>query len=436
MPTTSGGIAKATDFELDALILMGASGRSVDLRLVMQELNLFEDLFANVMSGTVVINDTQDIINKLGVVGDTHLIVAFSKPSIPLKLSKVFRVYKFTDRKRSGSFSEHYILHFCSEELLLDQSVRISKAYKGRSISQMVTDIARTHLGITTVKLPPKRISDTTENFDVVVPLWTPFYTINWLSRIATTGKDKGCSFLFFEHSQGFQFQSIEALSQQKPVQELNYMPANFRGEENPQKSDLQQRFESIESFEILDGPDILRSIPAGMYAGNLTRVNTMDQKITTLSVGGDVMFNTTRHLEPYSIFSRAKDRSATRQTEHYGSSARVRHDSMSVDKWLLQRNAYLTGIHAFRIRVVVPGHLGLQVGQVLKVNLPAAIKNDKKGVLPDALYAGNYLITTVMHKLDREKYVCILELSKDAIQDKLSPALQDNPGLIQLRKL
>ena len=435
--STATGMVKAIEFELELLVLMGANGRSVDLRLVMSELNVFEDLFSNVMSGTVLINDTQDLINKLGLVGDAHLIVAFSKPSIPLKLSKVFRVYKFSDRKRTGTFSEDYLLHFCSEELLIDQSVKISKAYKGRSISQMVTDIARSYLGITAVKLPSKEITATTQNFDVVIPLWTPFYTINWLSRIATAGNDKSCTFLFFEDSQGFHFHSVEALSQQTPVQELNYMPANFRGEKNPQKSDLQQRFESIESFEILQGPDLLSSIPTGMYASTMTRVNTMDQKITTLSVGGDVLFNTTKHLEKYSVFSEAKDRTATVQTDQYTSCARVRHDSMSVEKWLLQRNAYLSGIHAFRIRVVVPGHLGLQVGQVIKLNLPAAFKNSAAtGVLPDALYSGKYIITSVLHKLDREKYVCVLELSKDAIHDKLSPALQDSPGLHQLRKL
>lgn len=96
------GLIYATDFQLDELTLTSSSGQQVDLRLVMRELILYEDLFANVMTGSVFISDTQDIINLLPVIGGEYLSVTLLKPSTTAKIQKTFRIYKITNRRKAS----------------------------------------------------------------------------------------------------------------------------------------------------------------------------------------------------------------------------------------------------------------------------------------------------------------------------------------------
>lgn len=269
------GINKATDYSIDQLTLVGSSGMVVDLREIMRELNLFEDVFSNTMSGSVFLNDTQNLINTMPIIGMEYLLVTLSKPTTPWKIDKTFRVYKLTDRRKGSAQSEDYILHFCSEESFVSESQRISKSYKGMTVSAMVTDICTTFLQITSDKLPADAITSTVGNFDIVIPYWNPFYAINWLSRMARTGDSPGCSFVFFESGESYQFTSIESLSQQTPLQSFNFLPMNFHGEKN-EKSDTQIRHESAETYELKGSPDTLRSINTGAYSGKLTTIDLL----------------------------------------------------------------------------------------------------------------------------------------------------------------
>lgn len=436
MPT-SDGLQFAAQFELTALSIISASGQVVDLREVMRELNLFEDLFGNSMTGNLFINDTQDLINVLPILGTEYLRVTLIKPSTPWKIEKVFRVYKVSDRRKASQSSEDYILHFCSEELILSESIKVSNVYKATTISQMVKDIAVNYLKIDSTKLPSDAITSTVGNYDVVIPMWTPFHAINWLARMAKTGLTLGCSFVFYEDNVGYKFASIETLTQQAPVQVVNFMPLNMAGAtgEKGDASDTEQRLQSAEEFRMTNSPDLMRSITAGMYAGKLMIVNLMDQQVKPITLSGTDFFKKTKHTNDNSFMQTPKDRTQIKQTEHHESFYRVAVDNLKVDTWMLQRNAYLSALHGFQIKVSIPGNMNLRVGSVVTLNLPAASIGRREKKPMDVLYSGNYLVTAIRHKVDRDKYVCILELSKDSLLEPLPDPLENHPSMKKLRQ-
>lgn len=432
------GIRNATDFEIKALVLTSASGSQVDLREIMQELNIFEDLYANVMTGNLMLQDTQNLINRLPIVGAEYLTVTFIKPSSTWQLSKTFRVHRITDRHKETPSSEHYILHFCSEELILSQSLKVSNSYKEMTVSDIIHDIAYNYLKISFDKFPLSELTSTVGNFNIVVPFWSPFYTINWLARMARTAQSTSCSFVFFEDSQGFHFNSIENLSQQAPIQAINFMPMNLAGstkEQHNEKPDMQKRLESAESYELVSAPDTIDLFNTGSYSSKLMTVNMLDQEIKIHTQDGLGFFNGTKHVNDFSYLQAAKDRTLTFPTRHYDAYYRVSVDQLKVETWLLQRNAYLAGLHAYRVNVAVPGNMTLRVGQVVTLNLPAASIGNKEGKPMDALFSGNCLITSVRHKIDRVKYVCILELSKDSITETLPFPLENSGKMAALRR-
>lgn len=430
------GLIKAVDYSLDELMLVGSSGTAIRLDQVVKELNIYEDLFNNVMSGDILISDTQNIINVLPIVGAEYLRVSFSKPSTPWKMTKTFRVYKITNRKRTSAFVENYILHFCSEESLLNESVKISKAYKGTPISHIVRDIASTHLGIGLDKFPDRFLTATTDALDIIVPYWTPFYTINWLARIAKTGSAPGCSFVFFEDNEGFHFTPIESLSQQPSLQSINFMPMNINKEsQEGLMTAMQLQHESAQEYELVNAPDTLRGIASGLYASKLVRINPLDQRIDISTLDGTRQFKNTRHTNKYTFIQTDRDRLNTELREHSDSFFRVAVDNLKVETWMLQRNFYLASLHGFQLKIVVAGNTNYRVGQVVQVNLPAATEPTRDQKPIDVLYSGQYLITAIRHKLDRTKYVCILELSKDSLTQALPAPVEGNPAVNSLRR-
>lgn len=431
------GLNYATDFQLDELTLTSSSGQQVDLRLVMRELILYEDLFANVMTGSVFISDTQDIINLLPIIGGEYLSVTLLKPSTTAKIQKTFRIYKITNRRKASPSSEDYILHFGSEEMVLNESILISNVYTQMPISSIVRDIAVNVLKINSKKFPASELTHTTGNFSVTLPFWSPFYSINWLSRMARTSSTPGCSFVFFEDSEGFHFTSIELLSQQDPIQIINFMPLHLSGQtrEKSDRSDTQQRLESAEDYELTNAPDLLRTISTGTYASRLMRVNTLDQQIKISTQDGTELFNKTKHTNTNTFLQNRPDRMGINQTDRPDSYYRVAVDNLKVETWMLQRNAYMSALHGFQLKVSLPGNMMMRVGQVATLNLPAAsIGNLEKKPL-DKLYSGNYLITAIQHKIDRNKYVCILELSKDSVEEALPDAITGSPAVNKLRQ-
>jgi len=433
----SDGLLYATDFQLDILTITSSSGQQVDIRMVMRELVIYEDIFGNAMTGSVFLSDTQDLINILPIVGGEYLSLTLVKPSSPLKIQKVFRIYKVTNRKKLTASSEDYILHFCSEEIVLNESILISDIYKGKTVSSMVKDIALNHLKIDAAKFPSTALTDTIGTFDVVIPYWSPFYAINWLARLAQTGATTGGSFMFFENSVGFHFTSIELLAQQTPLQVINFTPLNFSGQtkEKSDKPDIQIRMESAEDYELSRAPDLLHAISGGGYASRLSRVNILDQQVKVSTLDGIEFFNKTKHVNKNTVMQARPDRMDIPQTKRNESFYRVAVDNLKVETWLLQRNAYLAGLHGFQLKISLPGNMNLRAGQVVTLNLPAAALPRESSKPSDKLFSGNYLITAIQHKIDRTKYVCILELSKDSITSALPSALEGSLAMNKLRK-
>ena len=76
-----------------------------------------------------------------------------------------------------------------------------------------------------------------------------------------------------------------------------------------------------------------------------------------------------------------------------------------------------------------------MRVGQVITLNLPAASIGRREEKPMDRLYSGNYLITAIRHKIDRVKYSCIVELSKDSLDNPLPGPLEGNPTMNKLRQ-
>ncbi len=450
MPVLNQGTDKASAVQLSQCTLVAPTGVSVELLELITELNIFEDLFSNTMTGNVVLNDSNNLINTLPIMGYEFLMVVFEKPNSSLQFKKTFRVYKMTDRQRTTEQNETYILHFASEELLLSEQLLISKTYTDMTISLMINDIARNYLKISPTKFPQSQLRSTLGLHTITISGWKPLYAINFLSRYALS-QYKSASFMFYEDRDGYHFISLEELSQQTPLQPLLVSPKNFGFERNPNIPDLKQQSEGAEAIAFPESFDTLRNIYAGMYAGLLIGVDPLRRRITSTLYNGYNQFLDTKHLNPYPFISLSQDRMGRTVSTHPESVKKtvistIGHDQLSyaqgkqilrsnrITEWMIPRMMYLTGMHATRMSVALPGSVVLKVGGVLDVKLPASQEQTPQGKKLDALYSGKYMITALRHKINRRSYACIAEVCKDSVSTIL-PDLGDRDIISTLKK-
>ena len=101
------------------------------------------------VTGEVLMSDSISLIDRAGLCGGEYLNLQFTKKRYDTPdngISKKFRIYRVSERILKNQETENYTLNFCSEEFFLSEQMKISKAYKGMTISEMVSDIMEKEL--------------------------------------------------------------------------------------------------------------------------------------------------------------------------------------------------------------------------------------------------------------------------------------------------
>ena len=418
------GALGSKDYEIKKLELINSSGQVLDLRKVFVELQIFQDLYSSVMNGNIVINDGNDLFNSFSLCGNEYLRISIDKPSLGLPLEKIFRIYKTTDRSptKDSSHAQVYILHFCSDEMILSNSSRISKAYRSQTAGQIVMDVLMNHLKVDKSRI--NSFEDTSGTFDFVVPWYRPFEVIQWAVSRSYDLNPKFCYF-FYESSFGYSFQSLQTLYKQKPYKKLKF---DIKNVDNP---DIATNKDSIDKFKILNDFDILTSVSNGSYASRLLAVDIFSQtfKDYTYSLAGSEK----NLLNKYKQLNSAVNATGNTAFDSYDSYATAyieindtkSEKENSLDKWMIPRALHMTAINSFKFSATLPGDIALKVGDIVEYEFPKFVAPDESGKEGDEYRTAKYLVTAVNHKFREDIFESIVEFSSDSYAASL-PAAAD----------
>ena len=89
--STQDGIQSPGEVSIEELILV-ANGKFIPLNDYLVELNIFESIFSNVMTGDILLSDSRNIVRYLPIIGEEYLIVKLQTPSLNSQIYKTFRV--------------------------------------------------------------------------------------------------------------------------------------------------------------------------------------------------------------------------------------------------------------------------------------------------------------------------------------------------------
>jgi len=307
------------DFRLYEVSIESPSTPGTPLQLnhesVFQELNIFEDLFSNVLKGTFTFLDTQGWAEMIPLIGDETLVVSYSTPGgggtqvnaqsqdpdsqvASEEITKQrFKVYDCVE-VGTGERTKIYQLSLVSEEYMFSKKMKVSKGYKGRSYSYMTKDIMK-KLNKESEHLNKKLyIEETSSPQNVIVPNWTPFQAINFCAsrslsadiepmeqdegsnNPSPTARPIGSLFVFYEKfGTGFFYESIESMIlKQKAKGNLPLYQYRPKLAENTSLSSGLQYF-SVDKFEITNSFKTLENLGHGMFGSRLIAYDPIRMK-------------------------------------------------------------------------------------------------------------------------------------------------------------
>lgn len=428
--TQSGGAYFAQDFYIKSLKLLISNGVQVDLHKILLEMSYYEDIYSFTTSGHITVVDSQGFHEILQLDGNQYVEISFSKtPSGVNGINKTFRVYSSSGRSPTGNLNtEAYTLFFCSEELLLSEQTKVGNSYKGKKITEIITNIVKDKLKVSTKKI--NKIEDTTGIYDLIVPKMKPFEAISWLSNYARPSSKNTMSadMLFFETRDGFNFRSLSSMFEEKVYAEYKYESENVLDD-----TKIQRKTTNVLQYEISKPFDILHEINAGTFANRLISIDPLTRtslitdfnysryKSKSSQLNKNSPENTlvnrlgkTEESSPEGTLKLAVGNSNQQDVPYIKQQGNVAKD-IFIESYVPNRTAQISLASYTTIKVVIPGDPGISAGRTIQFNLLSLQPTLNKKEL-DKYYSGKYLVTAARHIIAMGgAYQTVLELSKES---------------------
>ncbi len=444
----SDGVLHAQDVGLRSCKIVGAGGQPIEFKNIIVEFNYFEDIFNNGISGALIVNDSMNYIQILQLQGQEILILSLDKPGLDNPIEKNFRIYKISNRTQTKNTNENYIIHFCSEEFMLNEQYKLSKSYTNIKISDIVKDIAFNSLKIEQKDFT--NIDETSGLRSLVVPNFKPIQAINWLCTfaLANDNKNVGSPYLFYENRDGFNFKSILNLFKQPIFRKYQYDEKNLKSKQNEMVSDINKEFVNVISFELVNSFDSISAVRTGALSNKTHTVDPLRLKFGESNFDYKEYKKNSASLDasgvPYSATNRFGDKidetpgvikfcvTSTGQSENlYFKNKEITVNENRVEETVSHRTAQLALLFTNRLKILVPGDVELSVGKVIQFDLPEIVSNSTTGQKQtDKFYSGKYLVTAVRHLINQENhFFTCLEICKESFPNDFGSYDNNNPA-------
>ena len=435
----------AGDFKLDKIVIHNHEDRlAVDIKRLVVEFNIYESMFVNALTGTLVISDSTNLISKLPIQGTEKLTFKLSTPGSRTidctDPGDAMHVYAVSDKQQSSDNQEVYTLHFASREFLRNIRTRVSQAYSGR-IDQMVASIFGDENYLDSRK--ELHVEKTRNQDKIVIPNMHPFQAINMLQQRALADDRNGVGYYFYETPTGFHFRSWESMcvdtnGNPRPVkQSFEHMSVNMSDESayNEKKDKVTHDYQSVESYRFINSShDVAANQAAGTYAHRVITHNLYDKSYKVSDYNYHNYFNDTKHVDgnkvpvvstpvdfdDKGVSDYAESRVSVMPTNRFvhnddsgAFGTDVEQDGITEAARVSQHNQVIGGTI---LEMTIKGQSYLEVGDVVQFNLQTVENKKTSNGKFDPQYSGRYIITKIRHRVTQEEYLNVLELAKDSV--------------------
>lgn len=422
--------------------------------------NMYEDIFLDNLTADIMMNDSMNLPEKLPILGQEFLNFEISSKSIErgegtsIKPGSLYTT-AITKRNLVKDRQQLYMLHFTSEQDVINSNTTISQSFRGKKISEIAETIISEYIDINSQN--EIVIEDTVGIENIVIPGWKPFKALNWLAQRAIN-RNGVPNYLFWEANGTTYFKSIDSIMATEPKQEFIFSPVIDR--KTPLAA-LAEGKTHISSLKILNQFNTTRNFINGQYASKLITHDIVTKKITQHTFGLEQAYaSNINHTDKYmpltneATYYTVADRNSfaphgigTKEVDgesmqsYFDSKVMFhpKHDRMyaknttdeydnNVEEWKLKRRALILGLDQIKLQISFPGISYLKVGYMIDIVVPSAdrVVEEKSGIpknpedLVDKYLSGHYLITKLKHTVNwnggKIQYEMLAEVVKDAL--------------------
>jgi hypothetical protein len=407
---------------IDSLKITTPSGIYQDITNQVVGIQVFEDLFAPFITGSIVIKDSLDLINMFPFVGEERLDMKISTPNLKHgNFDYKFAITKMTNRTMVGDRSTGYELHFISIETIVDINTKISKSFSGKC-----SDIAYRLLSETATGLQTKKkinIEETSNSTKYTSNFWSPIKNINYIAD-TSANMNQSPSYVFFENRDGFNFVSLEYLYLGEVYQEFKYdnYIRDVKTDGNSSRN-VNEEYKRIKEITIPVGFDYIVRNRDGMYGSRLYSYDITTKRFNDVTYNMLKDYASTKHLNNNPLVSskatyeyNSNIITMPKYTESYSGSGDVTNA-----KTIQKRISLMAQINSSKIEIVVPGRCDYTVGMKVYLNLNKVEPMTHRDTdTQDKMFSGNYIIAAINHIIDRETHECNIELVKESLMMNL----------------
>ena len=461
-----------SDITIDKLLIHAASG-AYDLIPHLSELNIYENIFSNHLTGNITLVDGYNIPQKLPIIGEETIECKMRMTGAPdddklIMSPPLMQVHDLADRFiREGKHSQQFTLKLVSEKFMSNLHSRISRSYS-EPASEIVREIYEEYLndgrsssGGQQINIEPSYGTET-----CIIPNWDPHTAFNWLASRARSKKNEhAVSYVYFETLEGSHFKTLQTLATQPAMLTISLTPRAFDAHQIEALFKGQVKADHIlymNQFRIID------NVKSGMYASKLLTHDITTKKIAQFDYSGFDDWDTYTHLSPhppinnspteYQVGNTFRNSYAPPRFDNIGIEGGRRmsdytdsivtfypkHNQMfgttssepyenHVEEWRLQREAHMSFYNGVTMEVQCCGLQFARGGMTIVLIVPAPhggmLKPDDSW---DKFLTGKYMVTAIRHIISNDKgstsYKMNLQLTKDGINNF--------PGYRQPRKL
>lgn len=440
-------------YDIDFLKITGDGGE-VDITYMFIELNINENIFAKCITGSILIQDSLNLITNFPIrEGDLligRLKTIDTDPFVRLfdplgEIDFTFEIVKITHQEKVKQDAQVFGLSFVSSTWSDNLSNRVSKAWKMFPYSLIVEEIYYEYLvkGGLYGLLPPKPLTTipTEMLFNVVIPNWKPYDAITWLSRRSFLGA--GVNYLFFEDRDMFHYEPFDLILAKPPVETYFTSSADrmvmdgLSDEPNPEY--LRPRYLNISTMKWVGYHDVSKASTHGMLGNRMIRWDPFYKRVVDFFPRGPIAPNYTLDL-PYNydeeFFKLNHCEKTTPLIRPEVSTKFGLDDSNTVlsvvpdhnwcwddqpmfmtERFVRQRKGQIEQLQFVEIEVTTPGNFTRTVGEKIELDLNSPEwkpKGDDEEPIPDTRFSGNWLIVQLRRKFTSDRHTCVMTLIKD----------------------
>lgn len=376
--------------------------------------HVFQEIFSPTTTCIVNFLDTANLLMTLPIRSGTKLRVDIETDMNCAgdgEQSWEFIIYKIADKVASNQGTLEYSVYAADEAFLLNQTKRIYKSYPGEKTTDIAQNIIQENFG--------KRLEvDESDNtMHVVIPGWTPFYTMSWLLQTST--KDNAADYAFFQKADGdFAFKSFEQLySNPDEYSSITFQvrPANLRDDKGDSLFDYSTTI-GMYWFDHFDG---LSNIASGFYTSKTASYDFITKKWETKTFKfGDDNAEDKKYLKVDSSYMMDAEDSNISFIPKHGGMFTGSSYSDTADQWIASRKSSLMKFEQEKLMIQFPGTAGAAkwFAKSCDVDLPA--QDSLSDEVFDTQRRGRYVITHMAHMINKDTYKINAELVKKRLEE------------------